>query len=80
MSAIQKIRDKAGWIVFGAIALALIAFILQDAFTQSSRGGGMFSNSTNVAKVNGVPIPQKEFESNLQMYQQNGAQREDLIG
>lgn len=81
MSAIQKIRDKAGWIVFGAIALALIAFILQDAFTQSNRGGGMFSNSTNVAKVNGVAIPQKEFESSLQMYQQmNGAQREDLIG
>ncbi|MEO8117464.1 MAG: peptidylprolyl isomerase [Bacteroidota bacterium] len=81
MSAIQKIRDKAGWIVFGAIALALIAFILQDAFTQSSRGGGMFSNSTNVAKVNGIAIPQKEFESSLQMYQQmNGAQREDLIG
>ncbi|MBS1731442.1 MAG: SurA N-terminal domain-containing protein [Bacteroidetes bacterium] len=81
MSAIQKIRDKAGWIVFGAIALALIAFILQDAFTQSNRGGGLFSNSTNVAKVNGIAIPQKEFENNLQMYQQmNGAQREDLMG
>ena len=81
MSAIQKIRDKAGWIVFGAIALALIAFIVQDAFTQSSRGGGLFSNTTSVAKVNGVSIPQKEFESNLQLYQQmNGAQREDLIG
>lgn len=80
MSAIQKIRDKAGWIVFGAIALALIAFIVQDAFTQG-RGGGLFSNTTKIAKVNGVAISQKDFESSLQMYQQmNGAQREELIG
>jgi peptidyl-prolyl cis-trans isomerase D len=50
MSIIQTIRDKAAWIIIGAIALALIAFIVQDAF--SGRSGGLFSGqSTTIGKI-----------------------------
>ncbi len=79
MSVIQKIREKAAWFVFGAIALSLLAFILQDALTR--KGGGMFRNSTTVGKVNGVSIDKTDFENKLSFYEQaNGAQRDQLIG
>ena len=32
MSIIQKIREKAAWLVFIVIALSLIGFLLMDAF------------------------------------------------
>ena len=38
MSIIQKIRDKAAWLVFGLIAVSLIGFLLMDA-VQSEDGG-----------------------------------------
>lgn len=80
MSVIQRIRDRAAWIVFGAIALSLLAFILQDAF-MGNRGGGLFSNTTTVGKVNGASIEKDEFENKLTFYQQaNGMQRDQLIG
>jgi peptidyl-prolyl cis-trans isomerase D len=73
MSVIQRIRDKATWIIFTTIALALIAFILQDGSFR--RGGSMFSNTTSVAKVNGVKIEKKDFDTKVELYQQmQGAQ------
>lgn len=81
MSVIQRIRDRAAWIVFGAIALSLLAFILQDAFSGNRGGGGLFSNTTTVGKVNGASIEKDEFENKLTFYQQaNGMQRDQLIG
>lgn len=81
MSVIQRIRDKGAWIIFGIIALALIAFILQDGVR---RGGNAFSNTSVIGKVNGVAITRAEFEQTLamqeQMYAQQGAQRDQLIG
>lgn len=78
MSVIQRIRDKAAWFVFGAIALSLIAFILQDAF---SGRGSMFANSSTLGKVNGQVIDRQDFENKISFYQQaNGAAREQLIG
>ncbi len=79
MSVIQKIRDKAAWIVFGAIALALLAFIVQDAFY---RKGSMFGNGTTVGKVNGHSIEHEELEHKINFYDQanNGQiQRSQLI-
>jgi peptidyl-prolyl cis-trans isomerase D len=80
MSVIQRIRDKGAWIIFGIIALALIAFILQDGV---GRGRGGFSNSTTIGKVNGQKIERADFEDMLQMqermYGAQGAQREQLI-
>lgn len=59
MSIIQNIRDKAAWIIIGAIALALIAFIVQDAFQNQS----MFqSNRSTLGEVNGKKINAADFE------------------
>jgi len=69
MSIIQTIRDKAAWIVSGAIALALIAFIAQDAFQGGSRG--LFSgNSTTLGKVNGKKIEAQPFEERVKMMEE----------
>ncbi|CAN5653504.1 peptidylprolyl isomerase [soil metagenome] len=78
MSVIQRIRDKAAWFVFGAIALSLIAFILQDAF---SGRGSLFSSSSALGKVNGVSIEREQYEHKLEFYQQaNGTPRSQLMG
>ena len=59
MSIIQYIRDKAAWIIIAAIAVALIAFIVQDAFQNQS----MFqSNPTVLGKVAGKNIDALAFE------------------
>ena len=79
MSVIQKIRDKAAWIIFGAIALALLAFIVQDAFY---RKGNMFGGGTSVVKINGTSIEHDAFEQKISFYDQanNGqVQRTQLI-
>ena len=77
MSVIQRIRDKGAWIIFAIIALALIAFILQDGV---SRGrSGIFSNTSTVGKVNGKTITREEFEAKLQLYSGNGQDRNSLI-
>lgn len=72
MSIIQRIRDKAAWFVFGAIALSLIAFILQDAF---SRHGSLFSSGTTVGKVNGVAIEKAQYEKITDLFEQSGNSR-----
>ena len=77
MSVIQRIRDKGAWIVFGVIALALIAFILQDGVR---RGGSMFSNNNALGKVNGEVIQRSDFEQKLEMYSKNGQDRDQIIG
>jgi peptidyl-prolyl cis-trans isomerase D len=81
MSVIQRIRDKGAWIIFGIIALALIAFILQDGV---GRGGSTFSNTSTIGKVNGVKIERGDFQDKLAameaQYAQQGAQRDQLIG
>jgi peptidyl-prolyl cis-trans isomerase D len=80
MSLIQRIRDKAAWIIFGAIALALLAFIVQDAFY---RKGSMFDSGTTIGKVNGESIGREQFEHKVDFYEQanNGQyQRNQLVG
>ena len=63
MSVIQTIRDKAAWIIIGAIAVALIAFIVQDAF-MGQGGRGWFSGSTTtLGKVNGKSIDAHDFDA-----------------
>jgi len=81
MSVIQTIRDRGTWIIFVIIAVALIAFILQDG---AGRGGSAFSNSSVIAKVNGTSIDRGTFEERLKtqeaMYAGQGATRDQLIG
>jgi peptidyl-prolyl cis-trans isomerase D len=67
MSIIQTIRDKA-WIIFVAIAVALIAFIVQDGF----QGSGMFGQGdTSVGKINGKSVDLFEFEQKIKNYEDN---------
>lgn len=79
MSLIQRIREKAAWIIFGAIALALLAFIVQDAFYRQGSGSG---GGSSVGSVNGQTIEHDEFEHKVSFYEQmnNGQyQRSQLI-
>lgn len=64
MSIIQSIRDKAAWIIIGAIALALIAFIVQDAFQNKNLFGG---SSTTLGTVEGKKIDAIEFEERFKL-------------
>ncbi len=80
MSIIQSIRDKAAWIIIGAIALALIAFIVQDAFQNQS----MFNSSPTVmGKVNGTEINAMEFEEKVKRaeegYRQQGYPMNEMM-
>src|SRR6476660_7845819 len=62
MSIIQNIRDKAAWIIIGAIALALIAFVVQDGFRSKS----LFSGSDNsVGVINGNKVDAIEFQQRI---------------
>ncbi|HSB92565.1 MAG TPA: peptidylprolyl isomerase, partial [Flavitalea sp.] len=62
MSIIQNIRDKAAWIIIGAIALALIAFVVQDGFRSQS----LFSGSDNsVGVINGKKVDAMEFQQRI---------------
>ena len=62
MSIIQNIRDKAAWIIIGAIALALIAFVVQDGFRSQS----LFSGSDNsVGVINGTKVDAVEFQQRI---------------
>ena len=69
MSIIQNIREKGTWIIFGIIALALIAFILQDGIGRNNRN----SNISTIATVNGDPIDKLSFDEKVDLQVQNYA-------
>jgi peptidyl-prolyl cis-trans isomerase D len=80
MSIIQKIRDKAAWIIIVAIAVALIAFIVEDAL----RSRSMFSSSSTViGEINGHNIDAIAFEEKYKraedMYNQQGYPMNDMM-
>ena len=78
MSIIQTVRDKGAWIIGGIIAVALIAFILQDGL---GRRGSVTGVGANIGKVNSVGINKNDFERKLENASQgNSQQRESLIG
>jgi peptidyl-prolyl cis-trans isomerase D len=70
MSIIQTIRDRA-WIIVAAIAIALIAFIVQDAF-QGGGGMGLFGGqSTTIGKVDGKKIEIADFDTKYKQIEEN---------
>lgn len=70
MSIIQTIRDRA-WIIVAAIAIALIAFIVQDAF-QGGGGMGLFGGqSTLIGKVDGKKIEIADFDAKYKQIEEN---------
>lgn len=80
MSIIQTIRDKGAWIIIGLIALALIAFIVQDAFQNRNMFGG---DSTTIGVVNGNKIDLLDFEEKYkraeELYRQQGYPMNDMM-
>src|SRR5882757_2417879 len=61
MSIIQRIRDRAAWVLFIAIAVALIGFLVQDAFV--GKGRSIFSSNNTVAGVvNGHKLELADLE------------------
>jgi peptidyl-prolyl cis-trans isomerase D len=80
MSIIQNIRERGAWIIFGIIAIALIAFILQDGIGRK-RGA---TDTSTLGKVNGEVINKSEFDEKLdiqvQQYASQGVKREQMIG
>src|SRR5438105_1916358 len=79
MSVIQRIRDKAAWLIFGAIALAMIGFIVTDAF--QGRGRGLFGGQKSTyARVNGKKIDYLEYQKRLKLVEdQNRGQENDFM-
>jgi peptidyl-prolyl cis-trans isomerase D len=63
MSIIQKIRDKAAWLVFGLIAVSLIGFLLMDA--RSIGGRASASTSGIIGTVNGEKLDYAEFQKQV---------------
>jgi peptidyl-prolyl cis-trans isomerase D len=80
MSIIQNIRERGAWIIFGIIAIALIAFILQDGIGRK-RGS---DDVSTLGKVNGEVIKKVEFDEKVDIQVQNyasqGVKREQMIG
>ena len=78
MSIIQTIRDKAAVIVVGAIALSLIAFIVQDALGSKNR---LFGSSSSIGSVNGTKISREEFQKKIDFYtkQNNGQMQQSQL-
>lgn len=68
MSLIQQIRERAAWILFGAIAISLLAFILQDYFF--NKGHASAGSGTTIGKINGQSIEHEDFEHKVTFYEQ----------
>lgn len=74
MSVIQSIQKQQKW-VFGAIALALILFIVQDRL--AGRGSGSSGPGTTVGKVNGETIENADFREQQELVKKMQQQEVD---
>ncbi|WP_143308707.1 peptidylprolyl isomerase [Chitinophaga vietnamensis] len=63
MSVIQKIRDKYAVVIVVVICLAIVSFLLQDAFFGKS---SLARRSTAVGKVNGQELDLSEYQRRIQ--------------
>jgi peptidyl-prolyl cis-trans isomerase D len=66
MAVIQKIRDKYAKLAGGVIAVALIGFVVNDAF--SGKSGSMFGSNSALAKVEGSKIEPLEYDQHVREY------------
>jgi len=74
MSIIQRIRDKAAWVISIVIGIALLGFLVQDAFVGKT-GNGLFSgNSSTVGVVNGRKMEITELEERTKQIKAQYAQ------
>ncbi|MBS1563686.1 MAG: peptidylprolyl isomerase, partial [Bacteroidetes bacterium] len=62
MSIIQRIRDKAAWVISIVIGIALLGFLVQDAFVGKTGNGIFSSNSSTAGVINGRKVDVTELE------------------
>ncbi|HEU4553126.1 MAG TPA: SurA N-terminal domain-containing protein [Chitinophaga sp.] len=72
MSVIQKIRDKYAMVIVIVICLAIVSFLLQDAFFGKN---SLFRRSTTVGKVNGKELDISDYQKRIQDAE-NGARQQ----
>lgn len=80
MSIIQNLREKSAWIISGAIAFALLVFVVEEGLRNKSSFGG---SENSLGKVNGVTIDRQEFEEKYKKledrYTQTGYAVDDMM-
>ena len=67
MATLEKIRNKAGWLISLVLGLALLAFILGDFLKK----GNNRRTDTAIAEVLGEEIPYNDYQSRLQTLTEN---------
>ncbi|MCW3462411.1 peptidylprolyl isomerase [Chitinophaga nivalis] len=72
MSVIQKIRDKYAVVIVVVICLAIVSFLLQDAFFGKS---SLARRDTSVGKINGEELDFGEYQRRIQDAE-NGARQQ----
>jgi peptidyl-prolyl cis-trans isomerase D len=72
MSVIQKIRDKYAVVIIVVICLAIVSFLLQDAFFGRN---SLFRRSTTVGEVNGEELDVSEYQRRIQDAENNYRQQ-----
>mgnify|MGYP001550506161 FL=1 len=72
MSVIQKIRDKYAVMIVVVICVAIVSFLLQDAFFGKS---SLNQRSTSVGKVNGQDLDFADYQRRIQDAENNVRQQ-----
>lgn len=67
MATLEKIRNKAGWLISLVLGLALLAFILGDFLKKRNNR----QTDANIAEVLGEEIPYNEYQNRLQTLTEN---------
>jgi len=67
MATLEKIRNKAGWLISLVLGLALLAFILGDFLKKRNNR----QTDTSIAEVLGEEIPYNDYQSRLQTLTEN---------
>lgn len=75
MSFIQRLRDKSGIIIAVLIVLALLAFLLQDAFVGSVSHLFKSDDAGIIAKIKGGNLQYKDFDNLYQITLENYKRR-----
>ncbi len=72
MSVIQKIRDKYAVVIVVVICVAIVSFLLQDAFFGRN---SLFRRSTTVGEVNGQELDVADYQQRIQA-EENGMRQQ----
>ena len=70
MSIIQHLRERSAWIISGAIAIALLTFVIEEGL----RNNNMSGSDTELGEANGKSINRIEFEEKFKRLEDRYAQ------